>query len=155
MLDSRASHNIMPKEIMEKLGLDITREYKDLYSFYSWRVKCLGMIKDSVVVLAQVPVKSIVMDVQVVDVPPNYGMLLSRSWEAKLGDSLQLDLSYATIPIFEGGTHQFYRESCWKIKDIILGFDSPILIITCECVSFFYLFIILSFIKQLYIHEER
>lgn len=35
MLDSRASHNLMPKEIMEKLGLDITQEYKDLYSFDS------------------------------------------------------------------------------------------------------------------------
>lgn len=28
MLDSSASHNLMPKVIMEKLGLDITRSYK-------------------------------------------------------------------------------------------------------------------------------
>ena len=28
MLDSRASHNLMPKVIMEELGLDITRPYK-------------------------------------------------------------------------------------------------------------------------------
>ena len=33
MLDSRASHNLMPKVIMDNLGLDITRPYKDLYSF--------------------------------------------------------------------------------------------------------------------------
>jgi hypothetical protein len=33
MLDSGASHNVMPKSIMDKLGLEITRPYGDLYSF--------------------------------------------------------------------------------------------------------------------------
>jgi len=49
MLDSRASHNMMPKVIMEKLGLEVTRSYRDLFSFDSKHVKCLGMIKDFVV----------------------------------------------------------------------------------------------------------
>jgi hypothetical protein len=102
MLDSGASHNVMPKTIMERLGLQITRPYGDLYSFDSRKVKCMGMIKDLVVTLAQVPVKSILMDVVIADIPPKYGMLLSRSWGAKLGGSLQLDMSYATIPIFGG-----------------------------------------------------
>jgi hypothetical protein len=88
MLDSGASHNLMPKIIMEKLGLEITRPYQDLYSFDSRKVKCLGMIKDLVVNLAQIPVKSILMDVVVVDVPAKYDMLLSRSWGAKLGGSV-------------------------------------------------------------------
>ena len=35
MFDSGASHDLMPKTIMEYLGLDITRPYKDLYSFDS------------------------------------------------------------------------------------------------------------------------
>ena len=38
--DSRASHNLMPKAVMESLGLEITIPYKDLYSFDSSRVKC-------------------------------------------------------------------------------------------------------------------
>jgi hypothetical protein len=42
------------------------------------------MIKDLVVNLAHIPVKRILMDVVVVDVPTKYGMLLSRSWGAKL-----------------------------------------------------------------------
>ena len=33
MLDSGASHNLMPKVVMDQLGLDITRPYKDLLSF--------------------------------------------------------------------------------------------------------------------------
>ena len=46
MLDLGASHNLMPKVIMERLGLEITRAYKALYSFDSSTVKCLGLIKD-------------------------------------------------------------------------------------------------------------
>jgi hypothetical protein len=42
MLDSGASHNLMPKAVMEKLGLEVTRPYKDLHSFYSSKVKCIG-----------------------------------------------------------------------------------------------------------------
>jgi len=53
MLDSGASHNLMPKIIMEKLGLQINKPYQDLYSFDSRKAKCLGMIKDLVVNLAQ------------------------------------------------------------------------------------------------------
>ena len=50
MLDSGASHNLMPKGVVESLGLEVTRPYKDLYSFDSRRVKCLGLIKDMVVI---------------------------------------------------------------------------------------------------------
>lgn len=100
MFDSGALHNLMPKIIMECLGLDITRPYKDLYSFDSKEVKCLGLIKDLVVSLHQIPEKNIVMDVVVADVPPKFGMLLSRSWASKLKATLQMDLSDATIPVF-------------------------------------------------------
>ena len=52
MLDYGASHNLMAKVIMEKLGLEITMPYHDLYSFNARKVKCDGMIKDMVVTLA-------------------------------------------------------------------------------------------------------
>ena len=95
---------------MERLGLEITRPYKDLYSFDSSRVKCLGLIKDLCVSLTQIPAKCMVMDVVVADVPPKYGMLLSRSWGAKLQGKMHMDGSYATIPLF-GQLRRLYRES--------------------------------------------
>jgi hypothetical protein len=100
MLVSDVSHNLMPKVIMDELGLDITRPYKELFSFDLRKFKCLGLIKDLVASLAQIPLKNMVMDVVMVDVPPNFGMLLSRSWASKLKVTLQMDMSYATIPIF-------------------------------------------------------
>jgi len=113
MFDSGASHNLMPKSVMERLNLDITRPYKDLYSFDSIQVKCLGLIKDLCVSLVQYPNKKILMDVVVADIPPKYGMLLSRSWGAKLQGSLQLDMSYATISVF-GQPKRLYRETLMK-----------------------------------------
>ena len=122
MLDSGASHNLMPKVVMESLGLEITKPYKYFYSFDSSRVKCLGLIKDLCVNLAQIPVKSLVMDIVVADIPPKYGMILSRSWGAKLQGSLQMDMSYATIPVFNQN-RRLYMESHMKYK--VSNIDKP------------------------------
>ena len=84
MLDFGASHKIMPKSNMENLNLDITRPYKDLFSFDSSQVKFLGLIKDLCASLVQYPTKTILMDIVVADILPKYGMLLSRSWGTKL-----------------------------------------------------------------------
>jgi hypothetical protein len=37
-------------------------------------------------------------------------MLLSRTWVKKVGGSLQMDLTYATIPMFRGEHRRLYRE---------------------------------------------
>jgi hypothetical protein len=111
LMDSGASHNLMPKAVMEELGLEVTRAYHDLYSFDSRKVQCLGVIKDLVVSLFQLPMKSMVMDIVVADVPPKFGMLLSRSWIKRLGGTLQMDLTYDTIPVFGGEHRRLYRES--------------------------------------------
>ena len=109
MLDSGASHNLMPKGVVESLGLEVTRPYKDVYSFDSRKVKFLGLIKDMVVNLTEIPSKIVVMDVVVADIPPKFGVLLSRSWTSKLKGSMQMDMSYATIPM-DGGSKMLYSE---------------------------------------------
>jgi hypothetical protein len=100
LMDSGASHNLMPKTVMEELGLEVTKAYHDLYSFGSRRVKCLGVIKYLLVSLFQLPMKSVVMDIIVADVTPNFGMMLSISWIKNIGGTLQMDLKYATILVF-------------------------------------------------------
>jgi hypothetical protein len=111
LLDSGASHNLMPKEVMDELGLEVTKTYHDLFSFDSRKVKCLKLIKDLAVTLTQEPMKTMVMDVVVADIPPKFGCLLSRSWMKRLGGTLQMDLSYSTIPVFGGVNRRLYRES--------------------------------------------
>jgi hypothetical protein len=123
LMDSGASHNLMPKSVMDELGLEVTKTYHDLYYFDSRKVKCLGVIKDMVVTLFQLPMKSILMDIIVVDVPPKFGMLLSRSWIKRLGGTLQMDLSYATILVFGGEHRRLYREA--QLAYIISDEENP------------------------------
>ena len=82
----------------------------------------MGLIKDLVVILHQIPEKSIVMDVVVDNVPPKFGMLLSRSWAAELKGTLRMDMSYATIPIF-GEQRRLYREN--HLAYMISNKDNP------------------------------
>ena len=92
----------MPKAVMDELGLNITKSYHDMFSFDSRKVKCLGLIKDLSITLSQLPMKSMVMDIVVADVPPKFGMFLSKGWIKRLGRTLQNDLSYATVLVFGG-----------------------------------------------------
>ena len=66
--------------------------------------------------------KNVLMDVVVADIPPWFGMLLSRSWGAKLRGTLQLDLSYATIIVFRK-LRNLYREM--KMKYMITSKERP------------------------------
>jgi hypothetical protein len=88
MLDFGESHNLMPKVVMDKLWLEITRPYHDLYSFDARKVKSYGLIKDMVVTLGQLAIKRIMMGVVVVDVLVNHGMLLYRTQARKLGGTM-------------------------------------------------------------------
>jgi ribonuclease HI len=128
LMDSGASHNLMPKTVMEELGLEVTRAYHDLYSFDSRRFQCLGVIKDLVVSLFQLPMKSMVMDIVVVDVPPKFGMLLSRYWIKRLCGTLQMDLTYATSPVFGGEHRRLYREAqlAYIVSDEVNPTNHPI-----------------------------
>jgi hypothetical protein len=53
------------------------------------------------------------MDIVVIDVPDVWGMLLSRKFVAMLGGTLQMDLTYATIPM-DDETNATYPTYQWK-----------------------------------------
>jgi hypothetical protein len=90
----------------------------------------MGMIMDLVFTLEQVPVKSILMDVVIVDIPPKYGLLLSRSWGVNMGGSLQLDMDFSTIPVFGGKFTRLYRETrlAYTVSDLQNPNNFPIYI---------------------------
>jgi hypothetical protein len=139
-MDSGASHNVMPNVVMEELGLDITRSYHDLYSFDSKKVKYLGLMNDVVVTLSQLPIKSVVLDVIVADIPPKFGMLLLRSWAKKVGGTLQMDLSYETIPVFGGEQRRLYREVrlAYLVSDHNNPTNHPIYVVEDDLGSFIF-----------------
>jgi len=53
------------------------------------------------------------MDIVVANIPPKYGMLLPRLWGEKLQSTLQMDITFATIPVF-GKRRRLYRKALMK-----------------------------------------
>jgi len=54
---------------------------------------------------------AVMIYVVVIDIQKSWGMILSRKFTAHLGGSLQMDLSYATIPIHDGNFMKLDREN--------------------------------------------
>ena len=92
------------------------------YPFDSKRVQCIGLIKDVVVGLTQVPAKRVVMEILVSYIPLKFGMLLSRSWAEKIKVTMQMDLTYATIHVF-GEKRILYRET--RMDYMVRSKDKP------------------------------
>jgi hypothetical protein len=110
MLDSGATSNVMTKKVMEQLNLRVSRPYHNIYAMDSWTIEVHGLIKGLQVHLAAFPDIMIDMDIVVIDVPDTWGMLLSRKTAAHLDGSLQMDLTYATIPTPNGSEFRLNRE---------------------------------------------
>ena len=69
--------NVMPKSIMEAMGLQITKPYKNVCGMDLSPFHVFGLIKNLQAYLFACSNISTLMDVVVVDLPPVYGMLLS------------------------------------------------------------------------------
>ena len=80
----------------------------------SQTIEVFGLIKDLQVFLKAFPDITIEMDIVVIDVPDVWGMLINRKSAADLGGSIQMDLSYATLPTPSGGTFRLDREPYHK-----------------------------------------
>jgi hypothetical protein len=98
LLDSEASTNVMPLKTMQQLLFKVKRPYQNICSMDRRDVEVLDVIKNVVVRLNIYMDVSVMTDV-VIYIPNSWRMFLSRNFTAHLGGSLQMDHSYATIPI--------------------------------------------------------
>ena len=110
MIDSGAAMTVIAKSIMEAMGFQITRPYNNVRGMDSTHVHAFELIKNIKEYLFSCSNIYTLMDVVVVDLPPVYGMLLSRRWSAGLGGQLQMELSYTTIPNSDGKMVRIYQE---------------------------------------------
>jgi hypothetical protein len=98
MLESESSVNMIILKVMNQLGLEVTGTYANVCGFESKGIKVYDLMEGLEVNIVGYLDFPIVMDVIFVDVPDTWGMILSREWATTLGRSLQMDLSYVTIP---------------------------------------------------------
>ena len=88
MINSRASITIMPFKVMESLGLEVDTKYGRCCAMDSREVLVMGTINALPYKLATYLEADFTMTVLVVDIPPRYGMLLSRKWSVAMGGNL-------------------------------------------------------------------
>lgn len=110
MVDSGASNNVMSLEVMNELGLTISRPYKNLQVMDSREVQVLGIIQNLEVRLQAYPDRIFIMDVVVVDCPAKWGMLLSRKWAADVGGMMRMDLAFVDMPVAAIYLVRIYQE---------------------------------------------
>ena len=93
---------MMSLKVMEKLGLKVTRPYRNVCGFESKAIPTHGVVENVKVRLGRYPERVIHMDIVVVDVPDVWGMLLSEKFAAMLGGTLEMDLTYINVPMNDG-----------------------------------------------------
>jgi hypothetical protein len=111
MLDFESSVNVMSLKVMNQLGLEVTGPCANVCRFESKGIKVYGLMEGLEVHLADYPDFPLIMDIVVVDILDTWGMILSREWDDTLGESLQMDLSYATIPVGDQGCITFHNKT--------------------------------------------
>ena len=78
MIDSGAAVNIMYVDVMKEIGLKVDTPYGKCYAMDNRSVPVVGIIKDVEFRFPAYPKVSYRTDITVVEIPANYGMLLSR-----------------------------------------------------------------------------
>jgi len=84
LVDSGASSNVMPLSICKKLNAVLLKSDKHVIQLDRTQVKVIGELKDAMIKMDTNPKFVQVIDIIVVDIPKDYGMLLSQDWSEKL-----------------------------------------------------------------------
>lgn len=78
MIDSGAAINIMLEDVMKELRMHVDTPYNKCYAMDNRSVLVVGIMKDIEFIFSACPNTAYKTDITVVQVPANYGMLLSR-----------------------------------------------------------------------------
>lgn len=105
MMDSGAGVNIMPYKICQALNMSIVESPQGITQLDETPIRVVGMIHDLRIQIASEPRIIRDVDLQVVNIPPKYGMLLSRNWSSTLNGYWSMDFKHLWLP-WKGVTNQ-------------------------------------------------
>jgi len=97
LVDFGVATTVMPKEMCDVMGLPMTRTSTEVLQLDSTPIKIVGVIKDIVLKIHKCP-SIIITQVVVVELPPLFGLCLSREFTVKIGDYLAMDYTHYLIP---------------------------------------------------------
>lgn len=78
MIDLGASMTVMPKKVFDFIGLAYIRDFIRVLQLDGTNFKTLGIVKDVSLKLHRCSGILVIQDIIVVDIPPMFGLCLSR-----------------------------------------------------------------------------
>jgi hypothetical protein len=99
LVDSGVSSNMMPLAICNKLGVVPLKSDKNVIKLDRTPVKVMGELKDVMIKIATHPNFVQVIDIIVVDIPEEYGLLLSQDWSENLNGYFSIDWAHLWLPL--------------------------------------------------------
>ena len=99
MIDSKAAITMIPKAVANEMNLYITICIDGFIPLDSSFVHVIGSVKAIPITLNAFPNICVIQDIIMVDLPPLFGICLSREFTAKLGGYLALDYSNILLPL--------------------------------------------------------
>lgn len=110
MIDSGASTTVMPKEIVEVLNIKYESLNRGVMKLDGNKVQTMGLIKSLPLTLFACPSVTVSQEVVVIDIPPVFGLCLSRDFTAKIGGYLSLDWSHLILRTQHGAKLKIFSE---------------------------------------------
>jgi hypothetical protein len=123
LVDSGASGNVMPYSVCNKLRLTPTESTKKVVQLDRSEVTVIGVLNNVHIQLSSEPRIQQYIDIQVVDIPEAYGMLLSRDWSKTLNGYMSTDFYHMWLP-WRGQANQIGIEREPRLKDLITEYNN-------------------------------
>lgn len=98
LVDSNASSNVMPHVVAKRLQAIPDKTETRIMQLDRTNVRVIGELKDVLIWMAAKPQYTQVINIEVVDIPEAYGMLLSRDWSSNLNGYFLTDWSHILWP---------------------------------------------------------
>jgi hypothetical protein len=124
MVDSGASSNVMPLKVCEKLNVKPEPSDIHIIQLDRTRVKVIGELKNVLIRMSANPKVHQTIDIIVVDIPDNYGMLLSRDWSTMLNGYFATDWSHLWLP-YNGKMNQIRIDRERYMKHVVTDLNDP------------------------------
>ena len=94
MIDLGATSSVMPKKIVDQLGLKYEPIEKGVVQLDGTAIETVGVIRNMDLTLHACPSFSVPMDIYIIDLPPYFSICLSRDFTAKIGGYVSADWSH-------------------------------------------------------------
>jgi ribonuclease HI len=124
LVDSKASSNVMPLAICNKLGIVPLKHDKNFIQMDMTQVKVMGEIKDVMIRVATHPNFVQVINIIVVDIPEAYGLLLSRYWSEKLNGYFNIEWAHLWLPL-KGYKNMIIIDREIYLKHTVTDLETP------------------------------